>query len=80
MSNESDRLLLEAMNVELFLRKLAMLNVEAQHRLALYRLHQQGDQSRAPAGNSGGETKSAAAAAPAGDHDPKPAASAEPGK
>jgi hypothetical protein len=57
MSNASDRLLLEATNVELFLRKLAMLNVEARHRLARYRLYQQGDRSRAPAGNSGGEAK-----------------------
>jgi hypothetical protein len=57
MSNASDRLLLEATNVELFLRKLAMLNVEARHRLARCRLYQQGDRSRAPAGNSGGEAK-----------------------
>ena len=49
MSNETDRLLLDAMNVELFLRKLAMLNVEAQHRLALHRSHEKADRSRATA-------------------------------
>jgi len=80
MSNETDRLVLDAMNVQLFLRKLEMLNLEAQHRLALYRLHQKAEQSRAPAGSSPGETQNVAAAAPVGDHDRKPARSAEPNK
>ncbi len=79
MSDEIDRLLLDVMNVEAFLHKLAMMNVEARHRLALYRLHQKSDPSRAPAGNPGGEAKSEGAAASA-VRDPKPAASDEPGK
>ena len=79
MSNETDRLMLEAMNVQLFLRKLEMLKLEAQHRLALYRLHQ-ANQSRAHAANPGGETRSAAAPARVEHGDPKPAANAEAGK
>jgi hypothetical protein len=78
MSNETDRLLLDAMNVELFPRKLAMLNVEAQHRLALHRSHEKADRSRAPTDDPRDETKGAAASVSAGD--PKPAASAEPGR
>ncbi len=80
MSNETDRLQREAMNVELFLRKLQMLRMEADHRLALYRLHQQAERSRVRAGNPGGESKSASAAASAADRETKPAASAQPGK
>jgi hypothetical protein len=80
MSNDTDRLLLDAMNVEAFLHKLAMMNVEAQHRLALYRLRQQADQARAPAGEPRGDTKTQGAAVPAAQHDPKSAAGAEPGK
>ena len=80
MSNETDRLRPGAMNVEAFLHKLAMMNVEARHRLALYRLRQQAEQARAPAGEPRGDTKPPAAAVPAAQHDPKPAPGAEPGK
>jgi hypothetical protein len=79
MSNETDRLLLEATNVQLFLRKLEMLNLEAQHRLALHQLHQ-AHRSRAPAASPGGEANSAAAPAGVEHGDSKPAANAEPGK
>jgi hypothetical protein len=47
--------------------------------LALYRLHQQANQSDPPAVNPAGETKSAAAFAPVADQDGNPSASAEPG-
>jgi len=80
VSNETDRLLVDAMNVKLFLRKLAMQNIGAQHRLALYRLHEQADRSRAPAGNPRDETKAAGAGARVSDADPKQAVRAEPGK
>ena len=79
MSNETDRLEFEAMNVQLFLRKLETLKLEAQHRLALYQLHQ-AHQSRAPAADPGGEAKSAAAPAGVEHGDPKPAAGAEAAK
>jgi len=79
MSNEIDRLELDAMNVQLFLRKLELLKLEAQHREALYRLHQLSAQSRPPAANAG-EAKSEGAPARAEARDLKPAANAEPGK
>ena len=79
MSDETDRLMLEAMNVQLFLRKLEMLKLEAQHRLALYQLHQ-AHRSRAPAADPDGEAKSAAAPARVEHGDPTPAASAEAAK
>jgi hypothetical protein len=78
VSSETDRLLLDAMNVEALLRKLAMLNVEAQHRLALHRSREKA--GPAPAGNPRDEPKAAGAAARVRDGDPKPAASAEPSR
>ena len=80
MSSDTDRLLLDAMNVEAFLRKLAMINLEAQHRLALYRLQQKADPARASAADPRDGANTEGAAARVGDRDPKSPASGEPGK
>ena len=80
MSDETDRLLRDAMNVQAFLHKLAMIKIEADHRRALYLAHHKPPQPAAPAANPRNEAKTEGAAARAGDGDPKPAAGAEPGK
>ena len=54
MSAETERLLAEAMNVDALRHKLALLNIEAQHRLSWYRSHYNPDQPRVPAGDPRG--------------------------
>ena len=80
MSSDTDQLVRDAMNVQAFLHKLAMIRIEADHRLALYLAHQKPPQPAAPAVSARNETKTEGAAARAGDGDAKPAAGAEPGK
>ncbi len=54
MSAETERLLAEVMNVDALRHKLALLNIEAQHRLGWYHSHYNPAQPRVPAGDPHG--------------------------
>src|SRR5262245_33034143 len=63
-----ESLLRDAHNAALLPHKLALLNIEAQHRLALYRSHFNPDQPRVPAGHpDGGQWTSTGAGKPGND-------------
>jgi len=53
-SSDTDRLLLDANNAAVLAHKLALIKIEADHRLAWYRSHFDPDQPRVPAGHSDG--------------------------
>jgi hypothetical protein len=54
MSAETERLVADAMHVDVLHHQLALLNIAAQHRLAWYRSHYNPNEPRVPAGNPRG--------------------------